>query len=133
MYYPFKKIKQPAYSRVSQGNLTSSIFNSPLTSHNLSRSAGEPYPDKVSDQISDALLDQFLAFDANSKVAIETLVTTGQVVVAGEVKSSTYVDVQEVMRGVINKIGYTKAEYRFDGDSCGLLTAILIRSVMKIF
>lgn len=89
-----------------------------------SESVSEGHPDKVSDQISDALLDQFLAFDANSKVAIETLVTTGQVVVAGEVKSNAYVDVQETVRGVINKIGYTKAEYRFDGDSCGVLTAI---------
>ncbi len=89
-----------------------------------SESVSEGHPDKVSDQISDALLDQFLAFDTNSKVAIETLVTTGQVVVAGEVKSNAYVDVQEVTRGVINRIGYTKAEYRFDGDSCGVLTAI---------
>ncbi|MEZ5105656.1 MAG: methionine adenosyltransferase [Draconibacterium sp.] len=89
-----------------------------------SESVSEGHPDKVSDQISDALLDQFLAFDENSKVAIETLVTTGQVVVAGEVKSQAYVDVQEVVRGVINRIGYTKAEYRFDGDSCGVLTAI---------
>ncbi len=89
-----------------------------------SESVSEGHPDKVSDQISDALLDQFLAFDANSKVAIETLVTTGQVVVAGEVKSNAYVDVQETVRGVINKIGYTKAAYRFDGDSCGVLTAI---------
>lgn len=89
-----------------------------------SESVSEGHPDKVSDQISDALLDQFLAFDTNSKVAIETLVTTGQVVVAGEVKSKTYVDVQEIARGVINKIGYTKAEYRFDGDSCGVLVAI---------
>ncbi len=89
-----------------------------------SESVSEGHPDKVSDQISDALLDQFLAFDANSKVAIETLVTTGQVVVAGEVKSKAYVDVQEVTRSVINRIGYTKAEYRFDGDSCGVLTAI---------
>jgi len=89
-----------------------------------SESVSEGHPDKVSDQISDALLDQFLAFDANSKVAIETLVTTGQVVVAGEVKSNAYVDVQEVTRNVISKIGYTKAEYRFDGASCGVLTAI---------
>jgi S-adenosylmethionine synthetase len=89
-----------------------------------SESVSEGHPDKVSDQISDALLDQFLAFDENSKVAIETLVTTGQVVVAGEVKSQTYVDVQEVVRGVINRIGYTKAAYRFDGDSCGVLVAI---------
>ncbi|MGQ8337766.1 methionine adenosyltransferase [Sunxiuqinia sp. A32] len=89
-----------------------------------SESVSEGHPDKVSDQISDALLDEFLAFDADSKVAIETLVTTGQVVLAGEVKSKTYVDVQETARKVINEIGYTKAEYRFDGDSCGVLTAI---------
>jgi len=89
-----------------------------------SESVSEGHPDKVSDQISDALLDEFLAFDTNSKVAIETLVTTGQVVVAGEVKSKTYVDIQEVARKVINDIGYTKAAYRFDGDSCGVLTAI---------
>lgn len=89
-----------------------------------SESVSEGHPDKVSDQISDALLDEFLAFDANSKVAIETLVTTGQVVLAGEVRSQTYVDVQDVARRVINEIGYTKAEYRFDGDSCGVLTAI---------
>ena len=89
-----------------------------------SESVSEGHPDKVSDQISDALLDEFLAFDANSKVAIETLVTTGQVVLAGEVKSKTYVDVQETARRVINQIGYTKAEYRFDGDSCGVFSAI---------
>ena len=89
-----------------------------------SESVSEGHPDKVSDQISDALLDEFLAFDANSKVAIETLVTTGQVVLAGEVKSNTYVDVQETARRVINQIGYTKAEYRFDGDSCGVFSAI---------
>jgi S-adenosylmethionine synthetase len=89
-----------------------------------SESVSEGHPDKVSDQISDALLDEFLAHDANSKVAIETLVTTGQVVLAGEVKSNTYVDVQETARRVINEIGYTKAEYRFDGDSCGVFSAI---------
>ena len=89
-----------------------------------SESVSEGHPDKVSDQISDALLDEFLAHDANSKVAIETLVTTGQVVVAGEVKSKAYVDVQETVRRVINEIGYTKAEYRFDGDSCGVFSAI---------
>ncbi|MDP2113381.1 MAG: methionine adenosyltransferase [Bacteroidota bacterium] len=89
-----------------------------------SESVSEGHPDKVSDQISDALLDEFLAFDVNSKVAIETLVTTGQVVLAGEVKSNTYVDVQETARKVINQIGYTKAEYRFDGDSCGVFSAI---------
>jgi S-adenosylmethionine synthetase len=89
-----------------------------------SESVSEGHPDKVSDQISDALLDEFLAHDVNSKVAIETLVTTGQVVLAGEVKSNTYVDVQETARRVINQIGYTKAEYRFDGDSCGVFSAI---------
>ncbi len=89
-----------------------------------SESVSEGHPDKVADQISDALLDEFLAFDPQSKVACETLVTTGQVVLAGEVKSKTYVDVQETARKVINEIGYTKAEYRFDGDSCGVLTAI---------
>lgn len=89
-----------------------------------SESVSEGHPDKVSDQISDALLDEFLAFDNNSRVAIETLVTTGQVVVAGEVKSKTYVDIQEVTRRVINKIGYTKGAYRFEGDSCGVLIAI---------
>ena len=89
-----------------------------------SESVSEGHPDKVADQISDALLDHFLAFDPDSKVAIETLVTTGQVVVAGEVKSKTYVEVQEVARKVIQKIGYTKAEYRFDADSCGVLVAI---------
>jgi len=89
-----------------------------------SESVSEGHPDKVADQISDALLDAFIAFDSNSKVAIETLVTTGQVVLAGEVKSQTYVDVQQVARDVINKIGYTKSEYMFDGNSCGVLSAI---------
>lgn len=89
-----------------------------------SESVSEGHPDKVSDQISDALLDHFIAFDPDSKVACETLVTTGQVVLAGEVRSKTYVDVQEVARKVINRIGYTKGEYRFEGDSCGVLSAI---------
>ncbi len=89
-----------------------------------SESVSEGHPDKVSDQISDAILDQFLAFDANAKVACETLVTTGQVVLAGEIKSSVYIDVREVARDVINRIGYTKSEYQFDGDSCGVLTAL---------
>ncbi len=89
-----------------------------------SESVSEGHPDKVADQISDALLDNFLAFDPDSKVACETLVTTGQVVLAGEVRSDTYVDVQEIARRVINKIGYTKGEYRFEGDSCGVLSAI---------
>jgi len=89
-----------------------------------SESVSEGHPDKVADQISDALLDNFLAFDAHSKVACETLVTTGQVILAGEVRSETYVDVQEIARKVINRIGYTKGEYRFEGDSCGVLSTI---------
>ena len=89
-----------------------------------SESVSEGHPDKVSDQISDALIDHFLAFDSNSKVACETLVTTGQVILAGEVKSSAYLDVQSIARNVIKKIGYTKSEYMFDADSCGILSAI---------
>ena len=89
-----------------------------------SESVSEGHPDKVADQISDALIDNFLAFDKDSKVACETLVTTGQVVLAGEVKSKTYLDVQKIAREVINKIGYTKGEYMFDGNSCGVLSAI---------
>ena len=89
-----------------------------------SESVSEGHPDKVADQISDALLDEFLAYDKNSKVACETLVTTGQVVLAGEVKSSAYVDVQEVTRGVIEKIGYTKSEYQFEAKSCGVFSSI---------
>lgn len=89
-----------------------------------SESVSEGHPDKVSDQISDALIDNFLAFDPESKVACETLVTTGQVVLAGEVKSNTYLDVQKIAREVIEKIGYTKAEYQFDSKSCGVLSAI---------
>lgn len=89
-----------------------------------SESVSEGHPDKVADQISDALIDNFLAFDANSKVACETLVTTGQVVLAGEVKSKAYLDVQEIARGVIRKIGYTKSEYMFEANSCGVLSAI---------
>lgn len=89
-----------------------------------SESVSEGHPDKVADQISDAILDNFLAQDASSKVACETLVTTGQVVLAGEVKSNAYVDVQSVARKVINRIGYTKSEYMFDGNSCGIFSAI---------
>ncbi|CAN5382573.1 methionine adenosyltransferase [soil metagenome] len=89
-----------------------------------SESVSEGHPDKVADQISDALIDNFLAFDPNSKVACETLVTTGQVVLAGEVKSKAYLDVQEIARGVIRKIGYTKSEYMFEANSCGILSAI---------
>jgi S-adenosylmethionine synthetase len=89
-----------------------------------SESVSEGHPDKVADQISDALIDNFLAFDPSSKVACETLVTTGQVVLAGEVKSKAYLDVQKIARDVINKIGYTKSEYMFDGNSCGVFSAI---------
>jgi len=89
-----------------------------------SESVSEGHPDKVADQISDALIDNFLAFDKDSKVACETLVTTGQVVLAGEVKSKTYLDVQKIARETINKIGYTKSEYMFDGNSCGVFSAI---------
>lgn len=89
-----------------------------------SESVSEGHPDKVADQISDAVLDQLLAYDPNSKVACETLVTTGQVVVAGEVKSEAYVDLQDVVRRTIARIGYTKAEYKFEAESCGILSAI---------
>lgn len=89
-----------------------------------SESVSEGHPDKVADQISDALIDNFLAFDPESKVACETLVTTGQVILAGEVKSRAYLDVQEIARGVIRRIGYTKSEYMFEANSCGVLSAI---------
>jgi S-adenosylmethionine synthetase len=89
-----------------------------------SESVSEGHPDKVADQISDAIIDHFLAFDPQAKVACETLVTTGQVILAGEVKSKTYLDVQQIARDTINKIGYTKGEYMFDGNSCGVLSAI---------
>ena len=102
-----------------------------------SESVSEGHPDKIADQISDAILDNFLAFDPNSKVACETLVTTGQVILSGEVKSRTYIDVQKVAREVIKKIGYTKSEYKFDFKSCGILSMIheqsddIIRGVVK--
>ncbi|SFT75044.1 methionine adenosyltransferase [Algoriphagus locisalis] len=89
-----------------------------------SESVSEGHPDKIADQISDALIDNFLAFDPNSKVACETLVTTGQVILAGEVNSDIYLDVQKIARDVINRIGYTKSEYMFEGNSCGVLSAI---------
>ena len=89
-----------------------------------SESVSEGHPDKIADQISDALIDNFLAFDPESKVACETLVTTGQVILAGEVKSNTYLDVQNITRDVIRKIGYTKSEYMFEANSCGILSAI---------
>ena len=89
-----------------------------------SESVSEGHPDKVADQISDAILDQLLAYDPQSKVACETLVTTGQVVIAGEVKSKAYVDLQDVVRRTISRIGYTKAEYRFEAESCGVMSAL---------
>ena len=89
-----------------------------------SESVSDGHPDKVADQISDAVLDKLLAYDHDSKVAVETLVTTGQVVIAGEVRSDAYIDLMDVTRGVINRIGYNKAEYKFDGASCGVLSAI---------
>ena len=89
-----------------------------------SESVSEGHPDKVADQISDAVLDHFIAFDPQSKVACETLVTTGQVILAGEVKSETYLDLQQITRQVINDIGYTNSAYMFEGDSCGILSAI---------
>ena len=89
-----------------------------------SESVSEGHPDKVADQISDAVLDQFLAYDPASKVACETLVTTGQVVIAGEVKSNAYIDLMDVTRGVINRIGYNRSEYKFDADACGVLSAL---------
>ena len=88
-----------------------------------SESVSEGHPDKVADQISDAVLDKLLAFDPSSKVACETLVTTGQVVLAGEVKTKAYVDLQRIAREVINRIGYTKSEYMFEGNSCGVFSA----------
>ena len=89
-----------------------------------SESVSEGHPDKVADQISDAILDEFLRQDPESKVACETFVSTGLVVVGGEVRSEAYVDIQQTARRVINKIGYTKAEYMFDGNSCGILSAV---------
>jgi len=100
------------------------LFNNTMAYLFTSESVSEGHPDKIADQISDALIDNFLAFDPNSKVACETLVTTGQVFLAGEVKSDTYLDVQKIARDVINRIGYTKSDYMFEGNSCGILSAI---------
>jgi S-adenosylmethionine synthetase len=119
-----------ARNRNAKGNISvslrplTSIYNSTMSYFFTSESVSEGHPDKVADQISDALIDNFLAFDPDSKVACETLVTTGQVVLAGEVKSNTYLDVQQIAREVINKIGYTKSEYMFDGNSCGVFSSI---------
>ena len=93
-----------------------------------SESVSEGHPDKVADQISDEVLDRFMAHDPQSKVACETLVTTGQVVIAGEVKSNAYIDLMDAARTVINRIGYNRSEYNFDGDSCGVLNALLEQS-----
>ena len=89
-----------------------------------SESVSEGHPDKLADQISDALVDHYLAFDPSSKIACETMVTTGQVVLAGEVKTKSLIDVQQVARDVIERVGYTKSEYMFDANSCGILSAI---------
>ena len=97
-----------------------------------SESVSEGHPDKVADQISDALVDNFLAFDKNSRVACETLVTTGQVILAGEVKSNVYLDIQSIAREVIKKIGYNKSEYLFDGNSCGILSYIKKETINNI-
>ena len=94
-----------------------------------SESVSEGHPDKVADQISDAILDQFLAYDDKARCAIESFVTTGQVVIMGEVSSDVYIDLQTIARKTIKRIGYTKAEYQFDGDSCGILSAIHEQSV----
>src|SRR5688500_7559136 len=89
-----------------------------------SESVSEGHPDKIADQISDAILDAFLAQDPESKVACETLVTTGLVVISGEVKSRAYIDVQQIARGVIERIGYTKSDYKFDASSCGIISTL---------
>src|SRR4030095_9240642 len=94
-----------------------------------SESVSEGHPDKIADQISDAIVDHFIAFDPQSKVACETLVTTGQVVLAGEVKSKTYLDLQQIARDVIDRIGYNKSEYMFEAKSCGILSSIHEQSV----
>lgn len=122
---PRKKNAKPAFLQIASPFLP--CFNSKFLKMPYlftSESVSEGHPDKVADQISDALIDNFLAWDADSKVACETLVTTGLVVLAGEVKSSTYLDVQKIAREVISKIGYTKAEYMFEASSCGIISAI---------
>lgn len=95
-----------------------------------SESVSEGHPDKVADQISDAILDEFLAYDPQSKVACETLVTTGQVIVAGEVKSNAYIDLMDVTRRVITGIGYNRSELKFDGNACGVFSALDRKSVV---
>ena len=121
----FPKASVCFINRIGNVNFQFSIFNLKAMSYLFtSESVSEGHPDKVADQISDALLDEFLAYDKDSKVACETLVTTGQVVLAGEVKSKAYVDVQDVARRVIEHIGYTKSEYQFEAKSCGVFSAI---------
>ena len=111
---------QPPSNHTIINIINCAIMNYLFTSESVS----EGHPDKVADQISDAVLDKLLAFDPESKVACETLVTTGQVVMAGEIKTQAYVDLQRIAREVINRIGYTKSEYMFEGNSCGVLSAI---------
>jgi S-adenosylmethionine synthetase len=118
------KVIKPANKNPKLISKSKSKSKIPMPYLFTSESVSEGHPDKVADQISDALIDNFLAFDAQSKVACETLVTTGQVVLAGEVKSKAYLDVQEIARNVIRKIGYTKSEYMFEASSCGVLSAI---------
>jgi S-adenosylmethionine synthetase len=121
-----KMLKQQLYFSISSNYFSSLNFKFIFIMAYLftSESVSEGHPDKIADQISDALIDNFLAFDADSKVACETLVTTGQVILAGEVKSNTYLDVQQIARDVIKRIGYTKSAYMFEADSCGILSAI---------
>ena len=116
MQYSGRQAFQTAMLNLNSASLMAYLFTS--------ESVSEGHPDKIADQISDAILDNFLAFDKNSKVACETLVTTGQVVLAGEIKSDTYIDVQQIARDTINRIGYTKGAYMFEGDSCGVLSAL---------
>jgi S-adenosylmethionine synthetase len=117
-------LKQGLLPLAARANFPFAIYKYFMAYLFTSESVSEGHPDKIADQISDALIDNFLAFDPESKVACETLVTTGQVILAGEVKSKTYLDVQQIARDVIKKIGYTKSEYMFEANSCGVLSAI---------
>src|SRR5690606_12690504 len=125
-----KKVLKPVGVSFSTSTYLHCHFSTRITKKSLmaylftSESVSEGHPDKVADQISDALIDNFLAWDEDARVAIETLVTTGQVVLEGEVKSKIYLDVQKIARSVIQKIGYTKSEYMFEANSCGILSAI---------
>ena len=128
---PLKKIAKAVFLLLainliyfSQNNFMSYLFTS--------ESVSEGHPDKVSDQISDGILDNFLAFDPNSKVACETLVTTGQVILSGEISSSTYVDVQDIARNVIKNIGYNNDQYKFSGESCAVMSLLHEQSDCRI-